>query len=91
MCWFSWDATFVEISCSPNEDFRKPKNISDRRVEHFFKGVSTSFGYGYLKKCSKRRSEVFFGFRNLRLGSINCINKCTVNGRKRTKNISANS
>ncbi len=38
MCWFSgmlW--SFVTSLCSPNEDFRKPKNISDRRFEHFFK------------------------------------------------------
>jgi hypothetical protein len=50
------------ILCSPNEDFRKPKNISDRRFEHFFKGVSIRFGPRLLEKCSKRRSEMFFGF-----------------------------
>ncbi len=46
----------------PNEDFRKPKNISDRRFEHFFKGVSIRFGPRLLEKCSTRRSEMFFGF-----------------------------
>jgi hypothetical protein len=25
----------------PNDDFRKPKNISDRRFEHFCEGLST--------------------------------------------------
>ena len=39
----------LQSLCSPNEDFRKPKNISDRRFEHFFKGVSTRFGRRLLE------------------------------------------
>ncbi len=70
MCWFFWDAmifcnNFVRL-CSPNEDFQKPKNISDRRFEHFFKGLSTRFGLRLLEKSGRKCFSVF---ENLRLGT----------------------
>jgi hypothetical protein len=63
-------AGFVQILCSPNEDFRKPENISHRRFEHFFKGFRLNFGDGYLKSAQNDGPKCFPVFENLRLGSI---------------------
>jgi DNA-directed RNA polymerase subunit M/transcription elongation factor TFIIS len=66
-----WAFNHYGNSCSPNEDVRTPKNISDRRFEHFFKGVSVlDFGYGYLKSAQNDGPKCFSGFENLRLRSI---------------------
>jgi hypothetical protein len=72
MCWFFWVATiFCNNFMLPKRRFSKTENISDRRFEHFSRMRVLDLGYGYLKKCSKRRSEMFSVFENLRLGSIN--------------------
>jgi hypothetical protein len=66
-----WLQKMIATLCSPNEDFRKPKNISDRRVEHFSSNRGPNLILTPLKKCSKRRSEMFFGFLKSSFGSIN--------------------
>ncbi len=58
------------IVCSPNEDIRKPKNISDRRFEHFSNNRSPNLVLSPLRKCSKRPSEMFFGFRKSSFESL---------------------
>ena len=43
----------LQSLCSPNEDFRNPKHISDRSFEHFFNGASTRFWLRLLEKVLK--------------------------------------
>ncbi len=73
MCWFLWVASIIlqglcptpQERRRPNEDFRNPKNISDRRFEHFFKGVSARFGLVLLEKVLKATVRNVFRFSKL--------------------------
>ncbi len=69
MCWFSGMLlSFCNNFMLPKRRFRKPKNISDRRFEHFSRVWVLDLGYGYLKKAV---GNVFRFSKNPRLGSIN--------------------